>query len=202
MRVRQTRESFLSLGEPLTRHPLGGTNRRRRREKLLTTTLAALLWVSSRPSLASSGLSIGLLGNLDDLSVSPVLIGDPLGLRDERWRHLFADDTAGAQALRSTLTAELAARLTTGGLKVTDTSRNGILVSIYGGRRVDGGCALNVFIVEVWVSEGEKSALARAILGEAEDAQLADRLRIATLEIVDELVAMRSRYRASLNAKP
>jgi hypothetical protein len=150
---------------------------------------------------ATSALNIGLLGKLDDVSVLPVLIGSPLGLEDETWRPLFADDARGAESLSTTLATEITQRLKAAGLKVSEKSRNQIWVSIYGGGRVVGSCALNTFLVEVWVGAGESSARARAVMSEATNAELAEKLRAAALEVIDELVAQRARYRESLKEK-
>jgi hypothetical protein len=147
-------------------------------------------------------MNIGLLGNLTDISVRPVLLGNPIGLKDEKWRPLFAGDSRGADAFARTMSTEIATGLKAAGLEVREKSKNEIWVAIYGGRLLGGSCALNTFLVEVWVGEGESSAMARAVVSEATDTELASKLEAAAVEIVDEQIALRARYRESLKRKP
>ena len=202
-RVQRTRVARCPRpGSPLTRPPLGRPNLLVCRRARVASSVAVLAWLFATVAGGSSGTNVGALGNVDDLAVSPVLLGDPLGLEGEKWRRLFADDPKGAEALKLGLATEIAKRLEAAGLKVDDHSVNGILVSIYGGTRLGGGCILNTFIVQVWIAEGERSTLARAILSEASNDQLSDTVRGAVLEIVDELIEQRSRGRQPLKSRP
>ena len=189
---------------PLSRKPLGRTKRPRwplwqgARLALLAVASTALCVAAGR---ASSGLNIGPLGDVDELSVEPVLIGNPLGLSGETWRPLFAEDPTAHQALRSALAVDVAAHLKAGGLRVVGKSRNALSVGIYGGKKLGGPADLSIFLVQVWVSKGKRPELERTIVSQATDSELAAMLTRATLQIVDDFVALRTRYRESRQQK-
>ena len=199
-RVQRTR-----LRSPLTRHPLGRTKVPRRRPggRLRVTMLAVMaILAGSTTARASSPLNVGPLWDVDEVSVEPVLVGNPIGLEGERWEPLFVRRSADAGAFRLAAAAAIAQHLKAGGLRVTAGSENKIQVSIYGGKDLSHACPENLFLVEVWVHKPHDQAEMRTVVSSADDAELASALTRAVLQNVDDFVSMRTRYREELKKKP
>jgi len=149
----------------------------------------------------SQGTNVGSLWDVDQIQVEPVMVGNPLGLEGERWRPLFSGMHSEFEAFRLAAAAQVSEHLSVAGIGVVGKADNGIVVSIYGGKEVDRSCPDNVFLVKITVWKGEDRRDLRAVVSTADDSGLASALSRAILQVLDEELSMRARYRDSIKGK-
>jgi hypothetical protein len=150
---------------------------------------------------SSSGTNVGSLWDVDQIQVEQVMVGDPLGLEGEKWRPLFSGPGSELEAFRLAAVAQVSEHLRVGGIRVVGQSDNVILVSIYGGKALARACPDNVFLVEITVWKAQDRRDLRAVLSTADDSGLASALSRAILQVLDENLSMRTRYRDSVKGQ-
>jgi hypothetical protein len=165
------------------------------------TALAVVaLCLSAAIGNCSALTNVGSLWDVDQIQIEPVMVGNPLGLEGEKWRPLFSGNSE-VEAFRLAAAAQVSEHLRVGGIRVVGKSDNGIVISIYGGKEVDRSCPDNVFLVEIAVWKGQDRRDLRAVVSTADDSGLASALSRAILQVLDEELSMRTRYRDSIKGK-
>ena len=129
------------------------------------------------------------------------MVGNPLGLEGEEWRPLFSGRDPELEAFRLAAAAQVSEHLRGGGIRVVGKSDNSIVISIYGGKGVNRSCPDNVFLVELTVWKGQDRRDLRAVVSTADDSGLASALSRAILQVLDQDLSTRTRYRDSIKGK-
>ena len=162
------------------------------------TIIILLIIISHSASSASQALDIGPIADIDDLSVG-TMRGDSLGLPSDRGTPVFGTDFTRVDRLEAQVKDIASERFKAGGLRVHDDSKNAVMFELFGGTFAGAkDDSLVFFMLQVSVClEGQSScSKERTLLGVVKDPKVEESVLSAVLEVTNDFIQARSRYRA------
>ncbi len=162
--------------------------------------LAIGMLLLGTPVWSMSGLSIGPLAYVDQLSIE-IVIGQSLALDQDAATPLFKSMPAIREQFKSDVRARLTELLEKAGIKVTASQERVLSVSVFGGHFK--ASADNFYLVEAGYAGPDVSCDGpdRSVLGTAGDTSLAPALLDTVTNIVNQFLVERQRYRESLKSR-